>query len=368
MKTKNILEQNREQVIADYLGGKNTTELGRIYNCNGGSIYVFLRDNGVEMRKATNLEDCRETLTVMFNAGKSSYAIAKELGMNGSTVERYLKTLGFNLSSRKLNHDIPIKVQSKEIIKDYLNGNGCTILSQKYKCSETAILNILTDNNIETRPLREYALNERFFEKIDTPEKAYILGLFFADGNNDTTQFRIFLIDKELIEKVKITFEYSGPIKVIQPRQPTHQIQYGLNLCSTKLCIDAAKCGCIPNKTFITRIPSLEILPHYLIRHFLRGVFDGDGTVSYYKKKNKYGIGYVGPADFMEDIKKFLVDNLGITGSICRPSKNTTNSIRQLNFGGNLQVKAFLDWLYKDSTIHLNRKYDRYLELCRLLA
>lgn len=37
------------------------------------------------------------------------------------------------------------------------------------------------------------------------------------------------------------------------------------------------------------------------------------------------------------------------------------------DYGGNKKVKQFLDKLYINSTIYLDRKYERYLNLCNIL-
>lgn len=360
---KDVLEQNKEKIISEYISGKSTCQLGRDYNCSGGSIYLFLQQNNIQIRKVTNIDDCKDILIELFNSGKSAYNISKQLDMNCSTVERYLKRLGFDLSSRCRNHEIPIRIKSKEIIDDYLSGKGCTVLSKKYGCSETTILKILSENNIDTIYSRKYTFNEEFFDKIDTEEKAYFLGFFFADGNNNTTQLRLSITDKDVVEKFKTAVNYDGPIKEVAPRKKGWKTQYLISLCSTKICDGARRCGCIENKTFFTRLPKNNILPFDLIRHFLRGLLDGDGSIIK-NKKNKYWISYVGPEDFMSDISRFLDINLDIQATICLPSKKTTNSIRHLIFGGNIQVKYYLDWLYKDAKVYMDRKYKRYQEMC----
>jgi len=43
--------------------------------------------------------------------------------------------------------------------------------------------------------------------------------------------------------------------------------------------------------------------------------------------------------------------------------KNTNIITTTLSLGGNRQVYQLLTWLYKDSTIYLPRKYEKYLEL-----
>ena len=39
-----------------------------------------------------------------------------------------------------------------------------------------------------------------------------------------------------------------------------------------------------------------------------------------------------------------------------------------LEFSGNVQVEKFLDIIYKDATVFLDRKHERYIELKELLT
>lgn len=45
----------------------------------------------------------------------------------------------------------------------------------------------------------------------------------------------------------------------------------------TRLC----ELGCIPNKSLILKFPDENLVPKNLIKHFIRGYFDGDGCISY---------------------------------------------------------------------------------------
>lgn len=51
--------------------------------------------------------------------------------------------------------------------------------------------------------LRKYSLNESYFEKIDSEEKAYFLGFLFSDGSVSKYSLNLSLaeVDKEILEK-----------------------------------------------------------------------------------------------------------------------------------------------------------------------
>lgn len=126
---------------------------------------------------------------------------------------------------------------------------------------------------------------------IDTQEKAYLLGLFYADGNIglNQTQCRIDLSlgDKELIFKLKELF----PFFYIHYDRGS-KIELG-NYCKD-LKKDLISNGCLPRKSFDNRnnlhIPNIE---DSLIPHFIRGYFDGDGGCTLSTKKLKYKKEYI---------------------------------------------------------------------------
>jgi hypothetical protein len=61
------------------------------------------------------------------------------------------------------------------------------------------------------------------------------------------------------------------------------------------------------------------------------------------------------------------MDNLNINSTIlCRfPERN--NCVRTLQISGNTQVKTLRDWMYNNSTVYLNRKLNKFLEIENIL-
>ena len=83
-------------------------------------------------------------------------------------------------------------------------------------------------------------------------------------------------------------------------------IAYRLCLNSVKFGNDLEKHGCVPNKSFILRRPNIE---EGLIRHFVRGYFDGDGCVSFNKELDNYIYTILGT----KDILSFIQEKSGIS-------------------------------------------------------
>ena len=125
------------------------------------------------------------------------------------------------------------------------------------------------------------------------------------------------------------------------------------------MCSSLARQGMVPKKSLILKFPDTGIVPEELQRHFIRGYFDGDGTVfSIFDKKStryeRFRWRMVGTKDFLsaagETIKRATKVNYSI---------RTMKSIFELMVSGNRQIVLIRDWLYADSTISLKRKKDR---------
>lgn len=104
--------------------------------------------------------------------------------------------------------------------------------------------------------------------------------------------------------------------------------------------------------------PSEEIVPLKFQKDFIRGYFDGDGSISY-TTKTCY-ISFCGTYEFLLGVKNFL----NLTHSPFHDSRKDNNkNIYYLGFGGNLQVLDRMSKIYENATIYLPRKYKIFQKL-----
>ena len=198
--------------------------------------------------------------------------------------------------------------------------------------------------------------NIRNFEIIDTEEKAYWLGFLYADGSVGSTDNRIELglAEKDLnhIEKFK---EFIGVPNKISYRPQTKSYRYIFKSIPCKE--DLIKQGCVPKKSLILKFPTEQQVPNYLIKHFIRGYFDGDGWFS--NTSSCFQVGIIGTEDF---IKGFLniIEIQNKNNKIFTVHRE--DGAKRYVFSGLNDVTNFLNWIYKDATIYLDRKYNHYLD------
>ena len=367
MLVKEKLQSNRELLIKGYESGVSTCELGRRLHCSNASVYVFLRDDcGVEMRKLQKFEDYKDDIKALHDKGMSMLAMSKELGLTRSTTRRYVQKLNLDTTVHSCQREDNLENYAEEIIELYESGIGCTRLSKKFKCAEASILALLKRHNIEIGDGRNYHFNEHFFDKIDTEEKAYVLGFAYGDGHNSEDSLRFNITDSEILEKMKKAIGCDGPIKVKEFDNPKWKTQYVLNLSSREMCRTLTKQGCMPNKSLILKFPTIDQVPVHLVHHFVRGLFDADGTVGVYFgiKVVRYSVSITGSFDVLNGLCKHLSDNnvLDTGGSVC-PAYPGSEHTGKWCAGGRIGAQTFLRWLYEDATIYLGRKHKKALPI-----
>jgi len=236
-------------------------------------------------------------------------------------------------------------------------------------------MNTLKRNNISRRSTQTYTTkyisDEKFFERIDTEEKAYFLGLLYADGNNYVRELHNYEVsiklqaqDKIILEKFKNLISPQSSLKLIIDKK-TNNLYYLFKINNKKISEQLSCLGCIPNKSLLLKFPNF--IEEKLINHFIRGYFDGDGSLYCKKPKYKtnyinYGLSIVSSKMFCEEIKHIIENKINIhfSSKLSRPKTNQITTT--LSVGGNKQVKKVLDWLYQDATIYLPRKYTKYQE------
>ncbi len=195
---------------------------------------------------------------------------------------------------------------------------------------------------------------------------AYILGWLFSDGNitPDKRTFRIKLAfkDKEILEKIRSVLMSNCPIKKIRQLVPSKKYisSYALlRINSRKLCDDLISLGCIPNKMHKFRIPRM---PRPFLRHFIRGYFDGDGSIMF-NYPNTIKICFVGSNEsFILSITQVINKELGIPNNFKKVGKNLWTC---RYYGNNARTICF--WMYKDcGEMFLKRKMLRFKEHLRI--
>jgi hypothetical protein len=207
----------------------------------------------------------------------------------------------------------------EEAYKEYVETRNISEVASKYKKRRSVLKREFiqrgfeypierlysTGYNLNHPPKKEKELVVNFFEEIDTVEKAYFLGLVYADGSvgvvkdsdrGNRYSFRITLQeqDKYILERFRESIGIQRPLSIINPQNKdfpnnrSYRVQraYQLDVNRRDFVLNLVKHGVVPNKTYEEL--SIPTMNKDLIPHFIRGYFDGDGCVGIYPEKNHY--------------------------------------------------------------------------------
>lgn len=222
------------------------------------------------------------------------------------------------------------------------------------------------------KPRRLYEFNEKYFENINTKNKAYILGFLMADGcvcksspskeSPDRLIIQISNKDRCILEFIQKELGSKYPIKDYIPNGTySDNLMSSLTINSTKLCSDLIKHGVIPNKTGNESFPKLR---KNLVRHFIRGFLDGDGWITK-GDGNSITIGFISNFEMLKSIKEHISDHIDIKGLATiyedYRSERKNKDIYYLNYSHSEDITKLKDFLYKNAEFYLERKASKLI-------
>lgn len=206
---------------------------------------------------------------------------------------------------------------------------------------------------------KDFQVNERYFENIDTENKAYILGFISADGNISKGGLRVRLkgSDKDILEKIKVELESTHRIKKYMSKIKEKSYETcDLSIYSKKLINSLEVYGVIENKYNKVFIPNIK---DELKVFWIKGYFDGNGTIDLHSKKYPRVRIASANKDLLLDINNFLNKKIGTRKTNASKIKN--KECYETYFMSEDVVKIY-EVFYKDS-ICLERKFLKFKEI-----
>lgn len=293
------------------------------------------------------------------NPNISITKISEQFNIDRHTLSKYEN---FNLDnlifSKHFNCYIFFDENEKLAIDEYLNTNiSYAKIREKYGYKQERMIEKLLAVGADTERKYKVNFNRNVFEEIETEEDAYILGFILADGyineERNCLQLKLNKKDEDILEKINKYFKCSAPIKYTIHNITKNELCY-IQLNSKKLIYDLKKYNLFQGKSG-KEIPFYDIDIN-LLRHYIRGLFDGDGYIC----KNSNRMGICGSKDTLEFIHNHLIEKLKLEFNSSRYRHvyyDELSHIYRLYYTGINALKV-MDYLYKDSNIYLNRKYN----------
>lgn len=249
----------------------------------------------------------------------------------------------------KVNYNDLNLISTITLLKE--EGKGVTEIAKILGYSKPTIENFVNMLGFPKRP-RKYDFDKTVFEKLDTPEKAWLFGWILADGCvcNNRLSIRLKSDDEEVVVKFR---------DVLKSNTPLHRTKnsVGIAIFSEKLANDLKSLGCQSKKSLTMEFP--KNIPEHLYRHFLRGYFEGDGCISYNKRRNSLKINFKGTKEFLEGVK-----NRWCTGNLYHAS-NSIENVYNYDISSYTWVVSMLNMFYYNVPDHmvLNRKFNKAKQL-----
>lgn len=267
-----------------------------------------------------------------------------------------------------MNSNVTWKINNTEqrrICSLYKNKKSMYEIARRFKISVQGVRYILKKHSIKSREISEakqkYTLNDEFFDEINTEEKAYFLGLMYADGYNGEKKHRVCIAlqerDIDILKKFKKCIKTNRPFYLETKRKPSHQNHIFFEIVNKRLSKALSDLGCVQGKSLKLKFPSYKQVPNKLLRHFIRGYFDGDGCLGIYGKNKYPALYFCGTKHFLNGIEKIWKGK-----ALFRWTH--PNKIYVLNVKGRKSIVKILRWMYYKSSISLNRKRGIFKKLC----
>jgi intein-encoded DNA endonuclease-like protein len=275
--------------------------------------------------------------------------------------------------------------EEQQFIKELYNqGETQEYIRSILHCKSSTLVNFLRDNGMDKRKKntlknpdflknsRKYSVNEKYFEHIDTQEKAYWLGFLYADGcvlerhdkngNRKGTVMELTLKkdDEEHLRSFLYDIGANYPIKnrtVLCRNKEFGAVRTVIS--NVEFCKHLIAHGCVPNKTFVLQPPNID---DSLVPHFVRGYFDGDGSVSFNYETKKGCLSLLGTPMLLE----FIKEKSGISKNI-HAHKVKDDNVYCISINGKEAMKTFCQFIYADKTVFLERKWHKSLMIMKHL-
>ena len=340
----------------------NSFDISKSLNLDKDFVDNYIIDN-FYICKGEVTTDMLKTALQKKKNGKSFIEIAKEQNIKcASTYSKYLHKLNIVYSRQKFNI-LGIKENTiKEIVYKFNHGVIVDDLIKEYGFNKPIIASIINNNGGCTMPI---SFDNTIFNNIDTEEKAYWLGFLYADGcvssRDNGMELSLQLLDT--MHLIKFSNFLNSKNKIHLDFSVGTYGRCRFNVSNNKFKNDLIKLGCCPQKSLILKFPTANQVPENFIIPFIRGYFDGDGCLSHTysdTKKTRFtvNVGLIGTNNFLVELEKVLKKYNIQCNWYKNPSyKNNTIEIR---FNKTNSVK-FLNLIYKNSKIYLDRKYQKYL-------
>lgn len=335
-------EEQKKDIIFLYQKGYSFSDIGKKYYKDGTVIKKVILEAGIPIRTANETKQLKKNLPSLTTEIELTEEIKQQI------LEKYV-------------------VDKKSIYQ----------IQKETNLSQFIIEKILKELNVQKRTYvdakqlsRKYEVNDNYF-KIQSHNMAYILGLLASDGNVARDENKISLeleeTDSYLLDNINSLVGNTRPIKyyVHKHNNGTETKAAKIQVWSAEWKKDLAIYNIVPVKTKILKPPTFLDKKYYI--SYLKGYFDGDGSIYYNLNIKKWSLNFCGASyDVIKWIHDIFINDYGIVvGKVEEQTLETGNKFYRFYLTNKSGLKKIYQMWYQDETssICLSRKQEKFEKL-----
>jgi hypothetical protein len=348
---------DRDKIVEVYSNGASIKDTASLCNCSEWTCLSVLRENNIELRNHFTSQEELDGMVELYLSGRSGREAAAEFGYTSSVCLNELKDRGIKARSQGVYKPESYSY-TDQMVYAYVGGMTAKDAGALFGYSSAICYSALKRRGIAVRKQEEYGrtrdVDHEFFSSIDNECKAYWLGFITADGclHGNKVSIGLAAVDETHLNKYNKNLMSTYPVTYSRSNSSVR-----VSLTSEQIVKDLKSLGLSERKTFT--VAPCSTVPDELMRHYWRGVIDGDGCIgkSAVKKTGyiTWSVSLTGNKYMVEGFCRWVGD---VTGIKMIPHTYKKDSYTA-HCGGNKQVRRLLPHLYKDATMYLDRKYDR---------
>lgn len=318
------------------------------------TVRRYLTKNKIlKVRPEKEFEKIKINSYKRFLNGENIKNICKNSDISATTLSRYIKSQGtfIKRDSKTLKKDL------QKSYNYYLENKNLNIksISDIFNIDRHIVSDYFKSKGYISNKHNKIKMKSDIFSEINTEEKAYWLGFIYADGYvSDANEFELALCLKDFkhLQKFRRFIERESKVK---------KDYYRCRVCLKDILFtqDLKKLGVVPRKSLILTFPDYNQVPKHLIKHFIRGYVDGDGSI--YITNNNIYCSVLGTREFLTElIREAKIPRR----TLYKNNNNNSSNCWFFQVSGKNAINL-INYLYKNNKIHLERKYNKYLTYCR---
>lgn len=245
--------------------------------------------------------------------------------------------------------------EERKLVSLYADGRSGHSLADEFGLSQQVVYRILHEHDMVRVSKKDWCtLDGQVFDCIDSESAAYWYGFIYADGCVYRNALRVLLKQSDSKHLVKLCQFLKSDRPVLKYERRQYNKTYGgedyavVIFGSKHMAEVLVNLGIVKERPNIK--PVIDSVPQYLVRHWIRGYFDGDGCAS----KNRCTISFIGQRDLL----KWISSEIGRSASTNPRKLRSTKSdfMFAIRYSGAFVCKRVTNFMYKDATIWMDRK------------